>query len=249
MEFTIKIDITERLEKSLQALTTAIFNARVFPTPEECRAKYFADVDPEAEYINQEKAENLAVEKPKEPDPAIAPSDPENAPEAKSEQPAEVKLDAVEAAAQNGNVEPGLDKAFKSWVVAVASEQPEKKPAKKRASKKAEMAPVAQIEPEQTITQPEPEIVKTEPALAQSEPESAKAEEPATAADDGMAGMNLMEAAKQLMEDIQDAGVEMADANARVRAKANELGLNFGSITCLIKAIGYVEAKKVAIGK
>lgn len=107
-----------------------------------------------------------------------------------------------------------------------AEPEPAKKPAKKKAAKKAEAAPVAQ-----------------------SEPESAKAEEPAKAADDGMAGMNLMEAARQLIEDIQDAGIEMADANARVRAKADELGLNFGSITCLIKAIGYVEARKVAIGK
>jgi hypothetical protein len=127
--------------------------------------------------------------------------------------------------------------------------EPVKKSAKKKAVKKAEIAPVAQVEPEQAITQPEPETVKTEPILTQSEPETVKAEEPAKATDDGMAGMNLMEAAKQLIEDIQDAGVEMADANARVRAKANELGLNFGSITCLIKAIGYIEAKKVAIGK
>ena len=225
MEFTIKIDITERLEKSLQTLTAAIFNARVFPKPEECQAKYFADVDPEAEYISQEKAENLAVETPKDPDPVITPVEPENAPEAKIGQSTNEKQETAEVAAQNDNSEAVINKALKSWVVAVASEQPEKKP-KKRTSKKAEIAPAAQ-----------------------SEPESAKTEETSKATDDGMAGMNLMEAARQLIEDIQDAGVEMADANARVRAKANELDLNFGSITCLIKAIGYVEAKKVAIGK
>lgn len=124
-----------------------------------------------------------------------------------------------------------------------------KKPAKKKAVKKTEITPVTQTEPEQKITQAESEIVKSEPALAQNEPESVKAEEPAKTEDDGMAGMSLLEAARQLIKDIQDAGIEMADANARVRAKAEELGLNFGSVTCLIKAIGYTEARKVAIGK
>lgn len=234
MEFTIKIDITERLEKSLQALTTAIFNARVFPTPEECRAKYFADVDPEAEYINQEKAEIAPVTQGVSGQIITQPE-----PETVKTELVLTQSEPIQEPAANDNAEEPPK----------AEPEPAKKPAKKKAVKKAEIAPVAQIEPEQAITQPEPEAVKTKPVLTQSEPESTKVEEPVKAADDGMAGMNLMEAARQLIEDIQDAGVEMADANARVRAKANELGLNFGSITCLIKAIGYIEAKKVAIGK
>jgi hypothetical protein len=127
--------------------------------------------------------------------------------------------------------------------------EPAKRPVKKKVTKKAEIAPVEKPEPEQTITRPDPEPVKAEPVLAQNEPEPVKAEEQVKANDDGMVGMNLMEASRKLIEDIQDAGIEMADANARVRAKADELGLNFGSVTCLIKAIGYIEARKVALGK
>lgn len=225
MEFTIKIDITERLEKSLQAMSAAIFNARVLPTPEECRARYFADVDPEAEYVSQEKAK-IATEMHEEPTQAVV-IQPE--PESVKSEPILEQHEAAPEPPANDNAEA----------------EPVKKPAKKKSSKKAEIAPETHEEPARVVAQPEPEVVKPEPILEQPEPKK-EAQPPA---DDGMGGMSLMEASQQLIKDIQDAGVEMADANARVRAKANELGLNYGSITCLIKAIGYVEARKAAIGK
>ena len=250
MEFTIKIDITERLEKSLQALTAAIFNARVFPTPEECRAKYFADVDPEAEYISQEKAENLAVEKPKEPEPVITPSEPENAPGAKIDQSTDAKPEVVEVAAQNDNAEPGIDKGLKSWVVAVASEQPEKKPTKKRASKKVEnLAVETPKEPEPVITPSEPENA---PGAKIDQPADVKPEQPELKEsdnDDPMCGMTVMDAMQAVMTEISEKGLEMADVNARVRARAAEAGIAYSSIICLIKAIGYREARRVALGE
>lgn len=210
MEFTVRIDITERLEKSLQALSAAIFNARVFPTPEECRAKYFADADPEAEYVSQEKAK-IVPEMHEEPAQVVTQPEPEV-----------VKPEPILAQHEAAPEPPANDSG---------EAEPAKKPVKKKSSKKAEIAPETHEEPAQAVTQPEPKKEAQPPA------------------DDGMGGMNLMEASQQLIKDIQDAGVEMADANARVRAKANELGLNYGSITCLIKAIGYVEARKAAIGK
>jgi hypothetical protein len=224
MEFTIRIDITERLEKSLQAISAAIFNARAFPTPEECRAKYFADADPEAEYVNQEKAK-IAAEMHEEPARVVAQPEPEI-----------VKPEPILEQHEAAPEPPANDNA---------EAEPVKKSAKKKSSKKAEIAPEMHEETAQAVTQPESEIVKPEPILEQPEPKK-EAQPPA---DDGMGGMSLMEASQQLIKDIQDAGVEMADANARVRAKANELGLNYGSITCLIKAIGYTEARKAAIGK
>lgn len=225
MDLRITFDISDKLKTALDRLAIAIEAARactassVHSEAVECPAKS-VETAPVAPIVSGQIITQPEPETVKT-EPVLAQSEP--APE-----PA-----ANDNAEESPKVEP----------------EPVKKPTKKKAVKKAEIAPVAQVEPEQAIIQSEPETVKTEPVLAQSEPESAKTEEPAKAGDDGMAGMNLMEAARQLIEDIQDAGVEMADANARVRAKANELGLSFGSITCLIKAIGYIEAKKVAISK
>lgn len=229
MDLRIIFDISDKLDTALCRLAAAIEAAGVckaLPVHSEaveCPAKSVetAPVAPivSGQIITQPEPETVKIE------PVLAQNAPipEPAADDNAEQPPEVESEA--------------------------GPEPAKKPAKKKTVKKAETAPVAQTKAEQVVTQPEPETVKIEPVLAQNEPEPAKVEEPAKAADDGMAGMNLMEAARQLIEDIQDAGIEMADANARVRAKADELGLNFGSITCLIKAIGYIEARKVAIGK
>lgn len=225
MDLRITFDISDKLDAALGRLAIAIEAARVCAVSPvhseavECPAKS-AEIAPVAPIVSGQLIT--------QPEPEVV----------KTELVLAQGGSAPEPAA-NDNAEQPLE----------VEPEPAKKPAKKKTVKKAETAPVAQVEPEQAITQPEPENVKTEPVLTQNEPETAKAEEPAKTEDDGMAGMNLMEAARQLIEDIQDAGVAMADANARVRAKANELGLNFGSITCLIKAIGYIEAKKVAIGK
>ena len=232
MDLHITFDISDKLTAALGRLAIAIEAVKVCAASTahsetvECPAKS-AEIAPVAQI---------------EPKQAIAQSEPETV----KTEPVLAQSEPIQEPAANDNAEE----------TPKAEPEPVKKPVKKKAVKKAEIAPAAQVEaeqtiaqPEQTIVQPEPKTVKTEPVLAQSEPESAKTEETSKATDDGMAGMNLMEASRQLIEDIQDAGIEMADANARVRAKANELGLSFGSITCLIKAIGYVEAKKVAIGK
>ena len=52
-----------------------------------------------------------------------------------------------------------------------------------------------------------------------------------------------------ITDELRERGIEMADANARVRRRANELGLSYGSYTCLVKAIGYTEARRVALGE
>lgn len=217
MEFTIKIDITERLEKSLQALTTAICSAGI------CHAS--------------EKAENLPVETSKEPEPVIATAEPENAPEAKSDQPADEKPETVEIAAQNDNEEPEQPK------------EPEKKPAKKRASKKVEnLAVETPKEPEPVNTPSEPENAPEEKS---EQPADAKPEQPEPKAsdDDPMCGMTVMEAMQAVMNEINEKGLEMADVNARVRARAAEAGIAYSSIICLIKAIGYKEVRRVALGE
>jgi outer membrane biosynthesis protein TonB len=111
------------------------------------------------------------------------------------------------------------------------------KPKKKTAKKKPMDAPTPAPEPELVVIPPEPETAPTEATQAQ-QPEG-----------DPMAGMTVVEAMQALVSEIQQKGVDMAAVNGRVRAKANELGLAYSSAACLIKAIGYVETRKVALGE
>ena len=148
---------------------------------------------------------------------------------------------------------------------ALESEAIADKPAKRRGRppKKqavAEPAPIAEpehvpepapaTEPANDNAEPEPEPATAEPVQAEpapvAEPAPAQA---APASDDPMCGMSVVDAVAALVKDIQSRGIEMADVNARVRAKATEIGLTYASAACLIKAIGYQEARKVALGE
>lgn len=122
---------------------------------------------------------------------------------------------------------------------ATAVEPVPEKPKKKKASKKPVEAPESAPEPEAPITQPAPEPA---PAASTAPQEAAKSD------GDPMAGMTVVEAMQALVSELQQKGVDMAAVNGRVRAKANELGLAYSSAACLIKAIGYVETRKVALG-
>lgn len=114
------------------------------------------------------------------------------------------------------------------------------KPKKKKAQKKPVEAPEPSPEPEAPVTQPAPEPVATTPTAPQ---ETTKSD------GDPMAGMTVVDAVQALVSEIQEKGIDMASVNARVRAKANEIGLTYASAACLIKAIGYVEARRVALGE
>lgn len=118
----------------------------------------------------------------------------------------------------------------------IAEPAPEKSK-KKKASKKPVEATEPAPEPEAPVTQPAPEPAPTAPQ------ETTKSDS------DPMAGMTVVDAVQALVSEIQDKGIDMASVNARVRAKANEIGLTYASAACLIKAIGYVEARRVALGE
>lgn len=123
---------------------------------------------------------------------------------------------------------------------APAVEPAPEKPKKKKAQKKPVEAPEPAPEPEAPVTQPAAEPARTDTPAPQE----------ATKSDgDPMAGMTVVEAMQALVSEIQQKGVDMAAVNGRVRAKANELGLAYSSAACLIKAIGYVETRKVALGE
>jgi hypothetical protein len=125
------------------------------------------------------------------------------------------------------------------------------KPKKKKAPKKPVEAPERVPDAAPAVTQPEPENSRTETQERATEPVPGTPEpEPAASApDDPMRGMTVIDAVKALVDEIQEKGIDMAQVNARVRAKANEIGLAYASAACLIKAIGYAEARRVALGE
>lgn len=190
---------------------------------------------PFASKVNPEGAIQNAPERVSESEPVNTPPEAENAPEAKSELPTEAKPEPVEVAAQNDDVEPEPVKA------------PEKKATKKRTSKKAENLPAdAPVEPAPVNTQAEPENA---PEAKSEPPAEAKQAPTEPVADDPMEGMTIMQASQAILDEICDRGLEMADVNARVRARAAEAGIAYSSITCLVKTVGYREARRVALNE
>ena len=83
-------------------------------------------------------------------------------------------------------------------------------------------------------------VRKLEYLMAQAKAEKAE--------DDPMQGMSVMRAMQVLLDEIDEKGIDMADVNSRIRAKAQELNLSYPSGTILMKAIGYVETRKIALG-
>jgi len=163
-----------------------------------------------------------APESVAEAEPVVIPPEPEAAP-TETVQPQETAISETPANDDAPAVEP----------------VPEK-PKKKKASKKPVEAPESASEPEAPVTQPTPEPAPAAPTAPQ---ETTKSD------GDPMAGMTVVDAVQALVSEIQGKGIDMASVNARVRAKANEIGLTYASAACLIKAIGYVEARRVALGE
>lgn len=157
-----------------------------------------------------------------EPEPVVVPPEPEIAP-----------TEATQAQESAVAREPANNDA-----PAPEPEPVAEKPKKKTAKKKPVEVPTPAPEPEPVVVPPEPETAPTEAAAQPQQPEG-----------DPMAGMTVVEAMQALVSEIQQKGVDMAAVNGRVRAKANELGLTYSSAACLIKAIGYVETRKVALGE
>lgn len=221
MDFRITLDITERFADALNALVRIAQNASI-------QAARTAISEPFVYSVGTTNAQptqpaQTAPESAAEAEPVVIPPEPESAP-TEAVQPQETPITETPANDDAPAVEP----------------TPEK-PKKKKASKKPVEAPEPAPEPEAPVTQPEPEPAHTDTPEPQ---EAAKSDD-----GDPMAGMTVVEAMQALVSEIQQRGVDMAAVNGRVRAKANELGLAYSSAACLIKAIGYVETRKVALGE
>lgn len=174
--------------------------------------------------IIQTAPAQTAPEPVAETEPVVIPPAPESAP-TEAVQPQETAITEIPANDGAPSVEPAPEK-----------------PKKKKAAKKATEAPEPAPEPEAPIAQPAIETPQTVPTEAQ---ETA----PKPEGGDPMGGLTVIEAMQALTNEIQEKGIDLAQVNSRVRIKANELGLSYGSAACLIKAIGYVEARKIALGE
>lgn len=245
MEFKLTIDITDKLADAISALSAAIAEAR------KCHAA--SVTESVAQIVGKVSSAQCAQEAPectKEPDPVVTRAEPENAkidpPEPQESAPAIDEERVADCAGAQFHC-PTPAQALPAISTGDADAAPApvepEKPKKKKSAKKAVEAP-APAEAPQPESKPEPPAVE-----APEKPEPAKADAPKAADGDPMGGMTVMEAVQALFDAIQKKGLDMADVNARVRTKANELGLSYSSIACLIKAIGYVEARRIALGE
>lgn len=87
---------------------------------------------------------------------------------------------------------------------------------------------------EQTVEQPVEAIPDAPDADAQADPYN---------------GMTLLGAVQSLLDEVREKGLELADVNARVRKECSARSLPFSSAACLMKAVGYAQARKVVFGE
>lgn len=224
MEFKLTIDITDKLAAALASLAASLVRAPL----------------PAAQEPAVECAQNAAECAECNP-PVVTPPEPETvcseAPESQE------SATVTDEANSEADAEP------------VQAEQPEvakapaDKPKKKKAQKKPVEAPERVPETAPAVTPPEPKKACTEAQECATEPAQEEQPEAAKAQDDPMCGMTVVDAVKALVDEIQAKGIDMGQVNARVRAKANEIGLAYASAACLIKAIGYTEARKIALNE
>lgn len=69
------------------------------------------------------------------------------------------------------------------------------------------------------------------------------------AQDDPYNGMTLLGAVQNLLDEVREKGLELADVNARVRKECSARSLPFSSAACLMKAVGYAQARKIVLGE
>ncbi|MBR2307189.1 MAG: hypothetical protein IKA48_08335 [Fibrobacter sp.] len=221
MEFKLTIDFSDRAVQALATITEALRFSSVKPArPETAQNAPETRLDVEPAPV-QAAAENTQ--------PAAA------QPQSGAVLPEPAELATADTAQETPKTEPV--KKPKKKAVKKAPESPQNASEAEPASVQAE---VENVQP--AAAQPQSEAVSPEPPEAKEDAKAEKAE------DDPMQGMSVMRAMQVLLDEIDEKGIDMADVNSRIRAKAQELNLSYPSGTILMKAIGYVETRKIALG-
>lgn len=150
------------------------------------------------------------------------------------EPPVEVAATEPGSASEPVEAEPEAPKSKKSRKKSAPADEPKKA---------APEAPQSVEEPPAGNLPPEPQSDAQVQSSRESEPEKAK-----PADDDPYHGMTLLQAVQSLLDEIAQKGLELADVNARVRKECESRGLAYTSAACLMKAIGYDETRRIALG-
>lgn len=150
------------------------------------------------------------------------------------EPPLEVAAKEPEPAPELAETEPEAPKSKKLRKKSTPADEPQK--AAPEESQNVEEPPAGNLPPE-------PQNDAQAQASCESAPEKAK-----PADGDPYHGMTLLQAVQNLLDEIAQNGLELADVNARVRKECESRGLAYTSAACLMKAIGYDETRRIALG-
>lgn len=128
-----------------------------------------------------------------------------------------------------------------------------RKAAKAEPTETTEIAP-QEHEPVEAVNHPTEDVSDAQAQTSCTpEPVSEQAAEPVTDTPDEQAdpynGMTLLGAVQSLLDEVRDKGLELADVNARVRKECSARSLPFSSAACLMKAVGYAQARKIVLGE
>ena len=136
--------------------------------------------------------------------------------------------------------------------------EPEPSRPKSRRGRPRKAAKTEPTEPAEIAPQ-EPEVVEAvntateDVSDAQTQtscaPAPVSAPEAQDAPSDPYNGMTLLGAVQNLFDEVRDKGLELADVNARVRKECSARSLPFSSAACLMKAVGYTQARKIVLGE
>lgn len=228
MEITLKLEVSERLHTLAERF--AALAERYLD------GQYPSTIPLEASVPSGEMYVKSAEIPPESAEPAEAVNPPtEDGPEQSSEP--ETTVAAPESAPKRGRGRP--PKKHENLAPAGAIPSPAGNPAPE-----PEKSPQDETSCDAVADIPEP----VEPEKAPEKP-AAPAAAPAEKADDPYHGMTLMQATQALLSEIADRGIDLSEANARIRKECEARGLPYGSGACLMKATDYDFTRKIAFGE
>ena len=241
MEITLKLEVSERLHaiaERFAALVERYLDDRVPPAEPAEESVCTGEAHVKSAEISLENAEfPEAVNTPTE--------------------------DADNAQAQTSFVPDPDPLGIVGEEVAREADRPKSRRGRPRKAAKAEPTEAAEIAPQtsepveainpptdggndtqaQTSCAPEP---VSEPV---SEQTAVAAVDTSDAQSDPYNGMTLLGAVQSLLDEVREKGLELADVNARVRKECSARSLPFSSAACLMKAVGYAQARKIVLGE
>lgn len=248
MEITLKLEVSERLQaiaERFAALAERYLDGGVaFAAPTE-ESVCLGETPVKSAEIPLESAEPVEAVNPPTEDKNDAQTQASCVPEPVSDAPADESLAEREPdrlKSRRGRPRKAAVKTEQTETAEIASQEPE--------TAEAVNPPTEATNDAQAQSSCEPEPV-SEP-IAQTVEAASPADAPDAPADaqaDPYNGMTLLGAVQSLLDEVREKGLELADVNARVRKECSARSLPFSSAACLMKAVGYAQARKIVLGE